>query len=145
MDTIDVTLVIEGQAPVLVSGELDVEGTPSDHVEIEALAGETLSGHRVVVAHPDGRLRYAEPDATPLGPLLVTLGSAAADSSVTAVSFGPVDEPSWTWTPRAALYLTAGGHLSETPPTSGLSVRVGWALSSTRIFVHQGTSITLAT
>ena len=148
-DTVDVLLRIDGDAGAVteltVEGYLDglTESNP-ERVELTLVAAVALSGHRVVTTDAAGHAVYADPSMALTRPLLVTTSSAVLGGPATAVAFGLVDEPSWSWTPDSKLYLAPDGALTDVPPPSGVSARVGWAVTPTRVFVHPGAPIVLA-
>ncbi|KEZ78304.1 hypothetical protein [Salinisphaera hydrothermalis] len=100
-------------------------------------AGETLGGHRVVVAR-DGQWFYADPadldDAA--ATLAITTGAAAAGETAIARFSGLMAEPSWAWQPGEPVFFGASGVLSQTPPGSGFICVVGTPVSATQIAVN---------
>lgn len=70
---------------------------------------------------------------------LKILGMAFQDTAAAAIGnaqlFGEIDNPGWTWTPHAAVFLN-GTVLSQTAPTSGWSMIVGIAILPTRIIIR---------
>ena len=119
--------------------------TLSGAVALSRRAAGALSGHRCVSAMADGRIAYTHPDdpqsmATLLG---ITLGAGLDGDDVNVAAFGLVTEPTWAWTPGAALYVGANGALTETPPDEGLLRRVGVAVTGTQIHVAVGEPVFL--
>lgn len=109
-------------------------------------AASSLSGHRVVTPAPDGSLGYASNDD--LGdvnsPLWVTAAAASSGAQLETLMFGPMVEPSWTWTPGQPVYLGTNGVLTQTPPAAPGAVflaQVGTATSPTSLFVDRSPSI----
>lgn len=110
-------------------------------------AATNLSGHRVVTPLPDGTVTYA--DNLTAGhitaPLWVTTGAALAGAQVAVVTYGPLVEPSWAWTP-GPLYLGANGALTQTPPVTPGALflaQIGTATTGTAVFVDRYPSIVL--
>lgn len=102
-------------------------------------AGETLSGHTVVVTTVSGSAVHA--NATDLshisGVIGITLGAAAVGYPVNiAVEGQVINEPSWSWPVRAAIYFTSLGVLTTVPPTTGFIQRVAVATASTSVMVQ---------
>jgi len=108
-----------------------------------------LSGHRVATRAADGTLGYASStDSEHVhAPLWVTLGAVAAGATAEMLAYGPLTEPSWTWTPGGALFLGSDGLLTQEPPTAPgalFSAQVGVATTATSIFVDRQPSIILS-
>lgn len=87
---------------------------------IQHTGAAPIGGHRLVSPQADGTLELADPTdlAEIHRPVWLTTQAAGADEDTTVVSFGPVTEPSWAWTPGAPLYLAANGLLTHTVPTA---------------------------
>jgi hypothetical protein len=67
------------------------------------------------------------------------------DSNNQTVTLGTLTNPSWTWTSDESLYLGSNGDIVITPTIDGalFSLKIGYALSATKIFVKIGTPIVL--
>jgi hypothetical protein len=112
MSTSDDTIIIEAVA--------GITGAPGPVVtQFLVTAGMVLSGHRVVRPQFDGTVVYADnTDLTDAHrPLWLTLGAALLGGQVLVQSYGPVEEPSWSWT-DGAIFLGTNGQLTQTVPTS---------------------------
>ena len=61
------------------------------------------------------------------------------------VTFGSVTNPSWTWTPEQSLYLGDNGNIVTTSTIDGaaFSLKIGYAISSTKAFIKIGTPVVL--
>lgn len=110
-------------------------------------AATVLSGHRVVTPAADGTLGYASNDnlAHLAAPLWVTIGAVASGAPVDALMFGPMTEPSWSWTP-GPVYLGVNGVLTQTAPAAPAALflaQVGVATSPTSLVVDRVPSIKL--
>lgn len=107
---------------------------PAGSPDIALTAGETLSGHRVVVAGLGGVL-YAQPSNVAHADAVVgiTTGAAISGASVMVRGSGDMTEPSWSWTAGQPLFVIANGQLSHTPPISGWVQMFAVALTATRI------------
>lgn len=112
---------------------------------ISRIATNGVSGHRVVVPADDDEVVYADytSSAHAVRPHWLTMGAAVAGASVRLLLFGKFEEPSWAWTPGAALYFGANGVLSQSMPGSGYVLIVAVALSPTIIYFDPGISITI--
>jgi len=99
-------------------------------------AGTTVSGQRVVVRGAAGVLYADSSNPAHAGAVLgVTNGAALAGTEVDVVERGAVDDAGWSWTPYQPLWLNGVGLISGTPPSSGFSCQIGFALTATRIYV----------
>lgn len=135
---------------VPVSGPPGPPGPPGEiagQIRLEAVAGQALSGHRIVTPRPDGLLAYASNlDLDHLhAPLWLTLGAALLGAPVDVLTYGLITESSWSWTP-GPLFLGAGGFITQTPPTSPgalFIVQIGTATGPTSAWVDRRSSIRL--
>ena len=61
------------------------------------------------------------------------------------VTFGSITNPSWTWTPEQSLYLGSSGNIVTTSTIDGaaFSLKIGYAISSTKAFIKIGTPVVL--
>ena len=61
------------------------------------------------------------------------------------VTLGTLTNPSWTWTPDQTLYLGSNGEIVTTSTIDGalFSLKIGYALSATKVFVKIGTPVVL--
>lgn len=111
-------------------------GQATETVVLNAIAGQVLSGHRVVV-NDAGTLVYADPTNpvhSALVPLLTTAAAGAGDV-IQVLAMGPLEESTWTWAPGQHLFVGANGVLTATAPTSGVWMRVvGSTTDATHIY-----------
>ena len=102
-------------------------------------AAQALGGHRLVYSSAPGACDYATNAVfgQRFALLGLTLGAAASGASVEVLSYGPITEGSWSWTPGGALYLGTNGLLTQTPPVAPATflVVVGYAIDATRILL----------
>jgi len=100
-------------------------------------AGETLSGHRVVI-EANGLVFYAN-NSDHLHANIVlglTLNAAVSGGSVTVRIAEEVTEPSWNWILNKPVFLNGSqGEISQVPPTSGFSQMIGFPTSSTSLII----------
>lgn len=106
-----------------------------------------LSGHRLVVLNSVRHAEYADNQTLDHAHrvLGLTVTAALTGSEVEVVSEGEIQEPSWSWTPGAAIYLGSDGNLIESAPVSPalFSLCVGFATATDRIVLTVGTPIIL--
>ena len=100
-------------------------------------AGENLSGHRVVMSDAYGVIWYASnasvDDANCI--LGITTGAISVGTTGPVKSHGDMTEPTWAWVAKKPLYLGESGFMVQTPPVSAFIIKVGYAVSATRIFI----------
>jgi hypothetical protein len=67
------------------------------------------------------------------------------DANNETVTLGTLTNPSWTWTADQTLYLSSNGDIVITPTIDGatFSLKVGYSLSATKVFVKIGTPVVL--
>lgn len=130
-------------------GDTDVPGVGPGALTVTLPAAATISGHRAVTVTADGRLRYAsddEPDDVD-APIWVSAHAAVTDELLTAVTFGPLTEPTWSWPAPCPVWLGAAGALTATPPTVAdgavALTQLGWATAADTVHVDRQPSIAL--
>lgn len=131
--TIDVA---KATASVTVSNERGPQGPAGQAEDLERVAGEAISGHRVVWSN-NGSVYYvdqaqAEQVAAALG---VTTGAAAMGDTAHVRVSGILTHAGWAWTPGLPVYVTGAGSLSQTPPATGAVRQIAVAETATRIFI----------
>ncbi|MFH0995806.1 MAG: hypothetical protein V1844_09960 [Pseudomonadota bacterium] len=104
---------------------------------IEYPARESLSGHRIVVLNEDQDAIYADHSIMVHANKILgmTTGASVAGAAVTIQTGGELTEPSWDWELDIPVWLSSNGLLSQTPPTTGFSLIVGFPISSTKLFI----------
>lgn len=67
------------------------------------------------------------------------------DDSGETVTFGSITNVSWAWTPEQSLYLGSNGDIVTTSTINGavFSLKLGYAISTTKAFIKIGTPIIL--
>ena len=127
---------------VVGSGEQGPAGPPgpigpTGGSALSVVAATALGGHRMVVLDGNGQAVYASNDQLShfhkvLG---MTLGAVNALEAVDVMRGGEVTEPSWNWLLGAPVFLSTNGLLTQTAPTSGFSLIVGFPVTTTKLFV----------
>jgi hypothetical protein len=109
---------------------------PACSSSVTFLAAEDLEPYRLITLNQDARAIYA--DQTITGSILgITLASALTGEAVTSQIFGPVTQAGWSWDiNQNHLFLGNAGMITQTPPTSGILVRIGSVISPTEIFIN---------
>jgi len=67
------------------------------------------------------------------------------NANTQTVTLGTLTNPAWTWTPDQTLYLGSNGEITTSSTIDGaqFSLKVGYALSATKVFVKIGTPVVL--
>jgi len=111
-------------------------------------SGENISALRVVSADPaDGKVYYT--DNTELASAETAIGisltAALADAELQVVQEGAFEDAGWSWNTAGnpALFVTTNGVITQTPPTSGFTQKVGFIITATKIYVKIETPIYL--
>ena len=116
---------------------------PSTSNTLDAIAGAVLSGHRLVSYDATARMVYAD-FTTAENVVGLSMNAAALNGAVTiALSETEITHAGWSWIPGNPLFLGVNGNISQTAPLSGFSVRVGEAITATRIFFRIEPAISL--
>lgn len=112
-------------------------GSSSGGTGAQITVQSAVSGHKLV-SIIGGNMVYA--DSTNLAHIgkISGLTTNAADAGGTVVisDYGPITESSWTFTPDLPLYVGTNGVMTQTPPETGFSQIVGYAITSTTIFLN---------
>ena len=108
---------------------------PAGGVTFTLIAGEDLGGHRIVVVNDSGQAIYADPSNTDHAFRLagMTTGAVSSAGAATIQGAGEIIEPSWSWTPGIPVFLGPNGTLTQTAPTTGLSIIVAIVLASNKL------------
>lgn len=104
---------------------------------VERIADIPISGHRCVVDTEDGVAYLSLADLSHGERILgISLNAAGVGDPILIQYSGEVTEPSWNWVPDLPIFPTNFGLLTQTPPTSGFIVNIGFASSETSIFIN---------
>lgn len=140
------TVEIDAVAERGPTGATGAQG-PSGSTDLEIVAGSALGGGRVVVIELDGTAEYAsqlDPDHRWLS-VGVTVGAVAGGATAQVRVAGLLEDGTWTWTPRAPLFLGTNGLLTHVEPAAPAFSRiVAVAVNATTIHVDPQPPITLA-
>lgn len=128
-----------GSTTVIESTQIGPQGIPgtTSGVTSSFEAGETLSGHRSVIVVED-KAYYA--DCTIPGHANsvygITKGAALIGSTVIVQRSSELEEPSWSWVVGIPIWLSTAGLLTQSPPSSGFSLILGFPITSTKLFIN---------
>jgi hypothetical protein len=143
-DTQMITTFVNNEPTIIESIEIGPQGIPGPRGEtgdstnfVVYPAGQILSGHRMVVLDSDGKAIYADRTIPEHANKVfgMTIGAAMQDADANIQIMGELTEPSWAWTLDIPIWLSVNGLLTQTIPTSGFSLIIGFPITATKIFI----------
>lgn len=125
---------VEDDELTIVDGNA-VAGNPRLGMAFLRPAGEPISALRVVYENSDGEVLHLDPTAE--AQVYTTLGVAvtAGSGDIRVRRYGAIEDAGWNWTPESLVFAGPTGTLTQTPPTSGFEVVVGYAPTPTRLIL----------
>lgn len=127
-----------------VSGDGDLPlPLPADGSRTVRTAGETISALRVVYESGGEVFRLDQASDNVQALLGISVTAAAEGGAIKIQRDGSIDTPGWTWT-EGLVFLGADGLLTQTVPTTGWEVVVGYAPTSTRLNIDFDEPVLLA-
>ena len=121
-------------------------GSGASYEAVQYTAGETLSGHVVVVLNDSGEVVKADnTNADHLYRIAGITTQAISSGAVGYVqTYGQLTEPTWSWTMGLPVYMSTTGGLTQTPPSTGFLLKIGTPEDATTLFIRIGEPIQLA-
>lgn len=112
-------------------------GTGGTSSDLSIVAAIVLGGHRIVVPDSNGKAIYADNTISSHANkvLGMTTGAVAEGGTATVKTVGEITEVSWSWTLDTPVWLSANGLMTQTPPTTGFSLIIGFPISETKLFL----------
>lgn len=125
-----------GSLPIVPSTLESGVAANAGRILVRRTASVTIGSFRVVMEQTDGTLKY--PSLTTIGDdgkvIGITTTTVMAGSATNVVTFGEIQSSGWDFAP-GPVYVGENGTLVQTQPTTGWVVKIGTALSSTRLNV----------
>lgn len=124
-----------------LTGKLDLDTQPTgtgngEIVTKDFTAGEDISALRMVKHDDPTTVSLADKDllmdAQTIG---IATNAALTGGTVSVVTFGQVDDNSFTFAPNTCLFLGDDGAITDIPPTTGHNVPIGKGLGIGSIFI----------
>jgi len=112
---------------------------PAGEQTVDVTAGEAIGGGRIVTLF-DETAMYASPDQDYNSTLGITKTAVALGDPISVLLQGLITDPSWNFS-EGPIWSIANGLMSQTEPTTGVSLIIGWALSPTSFFFQPRTAI----
>lgn len=119
-------------------GGTGIKGDPGNLIICKA--AYSIGGHRVVSINSDNEAEYPSNISRAVG---LTTNAATTGDYLNIQTSGLISEISWNWIPEKAIYFLSDGTLTQTVPISGTLLQIGFAVSSTEMFIKLGTPIFL--
>jgi hypothetical protein len=96
-------------------------------------AGQTISANRVLYDRAGLVYPLGQADAENIYAILgLSVSAGQSGAQISVQRSGTVTDSGWSWA-YGRVYLGASGQLTQTPPTSGFSVLIGFAATATSI------------
>ncbi|WP_312836427.1 hypothetical protein [Comamonas sp.] len=96
-------------------------------------AGETISANRVLYDRAGLVYPLGQADAENIYAILgLSVSAGQVGAQISVQRSGTVTDSGWSWA-YGRVYLGANGQLTQTPPSSGFSVLIGFAATATSI------------
>lgn len=116
----------------------DVIGT-----RILGVLGETVAVYAPVMLKSDGLFYNAKADGTLQPGVGIARQTGNVGDTICIQYHGEISTATWTWTIGAPVYVSSAsaGELTQTEPTNGNIVPVGYAISATCIYVESNTAL----
>lgn len=126
------------QVEILEVGMQGISGAATSTEKIEK-AGENISAMKVVYINPSDEKVYkaSNLDNNSRDTLYgITTTAAATNAAIKVKTFGEVENSGWNWNTSGNknLFVGTDGNLTQTPPVSGYSARIGFVKSATKIW-----------
>ena len=120
------------QGPTGQQGQQGISGTTYTRI-----ASGSIGGQRFVVTNGDGTVSYASNlnDSQINKVFGITLNAANDGENVNVLTFGLTEFNGWSWNTALPIFLGDNGLPTQTVPSSGFSLIVGFAETPTNIFV----------
>lgn len=99
-------------------------------------AGETVYGGRIVELNSMGEVKHASSTGTGFGIIGLATQAGNAGNRIEVVTFGSFTDSSFNFIPDEPIFLRENGIISQTPPSTGVTLVVGSAITSTSIFIR---------
>lgn len=121
----------------------DEDVPPSSQLDLPLVADENILAYKVVRANSLGKAVYASADnlSDANKVLGVAINSALTADTVNVRAEGFLENPYWNFTPNQNLFLGLNGEITSSPSIGAFSNTIGYALTTTKIFIKIGRSI----
>lgn len=123
---------------VVQGGVQGPPGIPGVSTQFEyAVAGQTVGGNRAVTTNSSGQLVYPDLTLESARVYGITTQSGVTGELVQVQITGTQTEPSWSWNTVLPVFVGNLGTLTQTPPTVGQTLIVGYPQSPTKLFIDR--------
>jgi hypothetical protein len=135
-DSANVALdVLEENAYVL---EIAAASPGSELPPVTLQAGASISAYRAVYVGTDGKIYLLSSNDSANAHAFIgfTKQAVVTDQHTELHVGGVVENNSWSFEPNDAIFIDNMGRASNIPPTNGVNLFVGFAISTTKIFLQ---------
>jgi hypothetical protein len=104
---------------------------------VEHTVAYSMSGHRMVILNENQEAEYAS-SANPFhaNKIIGMTTQAAINGEIGIQTAGELEEPSWSWILDIPIWLSTDGLLSQTPPSTGFCLIIGFPITATKMFIN---------
>lgn len=128
----------EVKQTVVQGGVQGPPGVPGASNQFEyAVAGQVLGGNRAVTTNSSGQLVYPDLALESSRVYGITTHSAVQGELVEVQITGTQTEPSWSWNVNLPVFVGLNGTLTQTIPTTGQVLAVGYPQSPVKLFIDR--------
>ena len=112
---------------------------------LQLIAAENISALRVLASDDLGQVVYADNNSVgqAFKVMGISISTGLLGANVTLQTEGILTDAGWSWAGTGPLFVGTNGVLTQTPPTNGYSVVVGWPTNPTTIFININHAIIL--
>ena len=142
--TSEVSTVCE-EVTIIEAAQQGIQGPPGVNLT-PVIAGENINAFNIVYFNPvDGKVYKAENTnlASSYSIVGITTSAVTAGQHFNLLCFGATSNDTWNWSGTATLFVGADGQPTQTAPTSGYMLKIGYATSPTSMFFDPLEPITL--
>jgi len=109
----------------------------AEKIIVGLIAGAAVTGHYIVYRGSNGKVQHADSSNQSHADQVIgmALNSAILDGNVNVLMQGEEIDASLAFTPSAPLFLNGIGTLSETAPITGFSLKVGFQIEASKVYL----------
>lgn len=131
------TIVVQAPAPAAMPSDSNEGGDVGRVISI-ATAAHTISALKLVTTDPNsGNITFADPSTDSQSQVMgITLNAASGGNPVQVLTFGELEDSSFTFPIDSDLYLDINGNITTAIPSGNFHVKVGRVLDIGKILIN---------